>query len=186
MFSKDICVEFGLDKCRTLNVVRGKLDEIPHDLQDLRIMKAMMAEETYKYLGIKQMKKELTKEFTRRVDQTIPSLGQYQTIQQLSTNSVKLEIWMGKPLHGRHPCEISQAHVDTRASNYWLVAGQLFPETEGFMMAIQDQVIPTRNYMKVIVRDATLQMIIAAMAAGQVETIQHITAGCTSFGGWST
>lgn len=40
------------------------------------------------------------------------------------------------------PQRITQDDVDKAALNYWLVSGQIFPETEGFF---QDQVIPTRN-----------------------------------------
>uniref|UniRef100_A0A6P7GJR4 Uncharacterized protein LOC114339719 n=1 Tax=Diabrotica virgifera virgifera TaxID=50390 RepID=A0A6P7GJR4_DIAVI len=60
----------------------------------------------------------------------------------------KMRTWMGKPLHGRHLNEVNQEYVDSRASNYWLVSGKMFSETEVFLLAIQDQVIPTRNYLK--------------------------------------
>jgi hypothetical protein len=39
------------------------------------------------------------------------------------------------------------------ASNEWLKAGELFPETTGFMIAIQDQVISNNNYKKHILKD---------------------------------
>lgn len=29
----------------------------------------------------------------------------------------------------------------------WLTNGRLFPETEGFYKSIQDQIVPTRNYI---------------------------------------
>jgi len=37
-----------------------------------------------------------------------------------------------KTLHGRHPHDLEQNHIDTIASNKWLKIGSLFPETEGF------------------------------------------------------
>jgi hypothetical protein len=48
-------------------------------------------------------------------------------------------------LHGRHPYDLSQQYVDIEESNKWLTNADLFAETEGFLIAIQDQVIPTRN-----------------------------------------
>jgi hypothetical protein len=49
--------------------------------------------------------------------------------------------WSQKALHGRHPRDLSQEHVDIEASNKWLTNADFFAETEGFLTAIQDQVI---------------------------------------------
>ncbi|XP_047019155.1 uncharacterized protein LOC124637519 [Helicoverpa zea] len=51
----------------------------------------------------------------------------------------KIATWRQKSLHGRHYHDLQQPHVDKNASNAWLQRGELFPETEAFMMAIQDQ-----------------------------------------------
>ena len=59
-------------------------------------------------------------------------------------NKVKGQ-WSQKALHGRHPYDLSQQYVDIEASNKWLTIADLFAETEGFLTAIQDQVILTRN-----------------------------------------
>jgi hypothetical protein len=62
-------------------------------------------------------------------------------------NEVKRQ-WSQKTLHGRHPCDLSQQCVDIEALNKWLKSADLFAETEGFLTAIQDQVIlkeSTRN-----------------------------------------
>jgi len=66
----------------------------------------------------------------------------------------KHQEWRNKELHGRHPHELDQNHVDRAASNAWLKCGDLMPETEGFMLAIQDQVVNTRNYLKYIIKEA--------------------------------
>ncbi|GBP07352.1 hypothetical protein EVAR_71102_1 [Eumeta japonica] len=105
------------------------------------------------------------------------------TVQHISTNCDKLELWKSKPLHGRHPNEASKDNVDNKASNHWLVAGCLFPETEGFMIAIQDQVIPTRNYLKAILRDTGVVSDSCRYGCNAIETIQHITSGCTCLAG---
>lgn len=61
--------------------------------------------------------------------------------------------WKRKELHGRHLHELEEAQVDKSASNKWLHLGEFFPETEGFLLAIQDQVISTKNYRKYILKD---------------------------------
>ena len=66
-------------------------------------------------------------------------------------NKVKRQ-WSQKALHGRHPYDLSQQYVDIEASNKWLTNADLFAETEGFLTAIQDQVILTRNYKKYILK----------------------------------
>jgi hypothetical protein len=55
------------------------------------------------------------------------------------TNKVKRQ-WSHKAFHGRHPYDLSQ-HVNIEASNKWLTSADLITKTEGFLMAIQDQVI---------------------------------------------
>ena len=53
----------------------------------------------------------------------------------------------------------------------------LFAETEGFLIAIQDQVILTRNYMKYILKQPNIDEL-CRRCGKEPETIQHITAAC--------
>lgn len=69
------------------------------------------------------------------------------------TDEYKMRIWKEKLLHGRHPNEVTQDYVFSGASNYWLTTGKMFPETEGLLLAIQEQVISTRSYLKYIYVD---------------------------------
>lgn len=92
----------------------------------------------------------------------------------------KIAIWTQKSLHGRHRLDLTNPNVDKIASNMWLKRGELFPETEGFMLAIQDQVIDTRNYRKHIIHDHTLVTDRCRHCHGASETIQHITGACKS------
>jgi ribosomal protein L37E len=63
------------------------------------------------------------------------------------------------------------------ASNKWLTRTDLFAETEGFLTAIQDQVIPTRNYKKYILKHPNADEL-CRRCGKESETIQHITAAC--------
>lgn len=92
----------------------------------------------------------------------------------------KINEWTQKSLHGRHRKDLINPHVDKIASNEWLRKGELFPETEGFMLAIQDQVVETRNYRKFIIRDKNLLTDQCRHCHSNSETIQHITGSCKS------
>jgi hypothetical protein len=91
-------------------------------------------------------------------------------------NNVKRQ-WSQKALHGRHPYDLSQQYVDIEASNKWLTNPDLFAETEGFLTAIQDQVILTRNYKKYILKQPNIDELCRSFGK-ESETIQHITAAC--------
>jgi len=82
-----------------------------------------------------------------------------------------------KALHGRHSYDLSQQYVDIEASNKWLTNADLFAETEGFLTAIQDQVIPTRNYKKYIFKQPYIDEM-CRRCGKESETIQRITAAC--------
>lgn len=100
--------------------------------------------------------------------------------EKIKDNSQKIAEWKQKSLHGRHWQDLQQPHVDREASNAWLQRGELFPETEGFMLAIQDQTIETRNYQKHIIRLPNLPTDSCRRCHSSSETIQHITGACRS------
>lgn len=96
----------------------------------------------------------------------------------ITTENQKLQNWLQKSLHGRHRRDLLNPNIDKVSSNMWLKRGELFPETEGFMLGIQDQVIDTRNYRKFIIKDNTSDLCRHCHSAS--ETIQHITGACRS------
>ncbi|XP_067139882.1 uncharacterized protein [Centruroides vittatus] len=100
------------------------------------------------------------------------------TTQHIKSIDTIKQSWARKALHGRHPYDLAHDFVDKTASNSWLARGCLFGETEGFMIAIQDQVINTKNYRKHILKDATLTNDTCRKCHIMPETIQHITSGC--------
>jgi hypothetical protein len=296
-FSRDINMQFGFDKCRTIHIVKGKVRPGDYAVDDTESITAMESDELYKYLGYQQskginhiqIKKALTAEYKKRVNSIcksqltskhlIKAINSYaipvltysfgvikwtktdirhveiatrtiftknnnhhpksavermsikrenggrgliaihplwikqvnnlksfffhkanssdihkaivcndvnftplnltdQTLLTTETDSeaVRVEQWKKKVLHGRHPHDLSQAHVDPIASNKWLKLGSLFPETEGFIIAIQDQVINTKNYRKHIIKDLADDR--CRKCRSHPETIQHITGAC--------
>jgi len=69
---------------------------------------------------------------------------------------------------------ISQQYIDTEASNAWLTNADLFAETQGFLTAIQDQVILIRNYKKYILKQPDTDEL-CRKCGKESEKIQHIT-----------
>lgn len=299
-FSKDICMNFGVDKCKIFSVNRGKVQDSNYILENGEIIESLGEENSYKYLGFQQSKQiyhsqtkaDLTRKFQRRLDlilkthlnsrNTIKAINTYaiplltysfgvinwsqtnlkklqttintkltkhrkhhpnscsqrltlpreeggrgiidiqnlhnkqiislrtffyskatnsllhhytvkidkkltplnlhetnpQKNEQITDSNNKMNNWAQKSLHGRHKADLSQAHIDKAASNKWLVKGELFPETEAFMLAIQDQVIATRNYRKYITKEPNLPTDLCRQCNSASETIQHITSAC--------
>ncbi|XP_033218343.1 uncharacterized protein LOC117173809 [Belonocnema kinseyi] len=56
--------------------------------------------------------------------------------------------WRQKASHGNHPNTFDQNKVGSEASNIWLRKGVLYPEREGFVIAIHDKVVSSRNSCK--------------------------------------
>ncbi|XP_044757749.1 uncharacterized protein LOC123315909 [Coccinella septempunctata] len=86
--------------------------------------------------------------------------------------------WRGKELHGRFHASMHQPEVDKIKSNAYLTAGYLFPETEGALFAVQDQVIPTRNYAKFIMKQQVDNTKCRVCNEAE-ETVQHLSGGCS-------
>ena len=80
-------------------------------------------------------------------------------------------------MHGRHPYYLSKQYVDIEASNKWLTNADLFAETEGFLIAIQEQVTLRRNYKKYILTQPNTDEL-CRRCGKESDTIQHITAAC--------
>ena len=91
-------------------------------------------------------------------------------------NKVKRQ-WSPKALHDRHPYDLSQQYVDIEASKKWLTNADLFAESEGFLISIQDQVILKRNYNRYILKQPDTDEL-CRRCGKESETIQHITAAC--------
>ena len=83
-----------------------------------------------------------------------------------------------KTLNGRPAYDLEAPGVDKMASPARLTVGELFPQTTGFMIAMQDQGISTNNYYKYSLRDPNIATDICRKYGEQSETIQHITDAC--------
>ena len=89
--------------------------------------------------------------------------------------SMKQEKWKDKALHGQYPKTLEKPHVDTITTNKWL-SSNLKGETEGLLVAAQDQAINTRNFQKVICDQQVESK--CRMCSQHEETVDHIVSGC--------
>ena len=55
------------------------------------------------------------------------------------------EGWKDKPLHDKYPIRASDPDVNSSLTHQWLALTDLKSETEGFIIAAQDQNLPKRN-----------------------------------------
>ncbi|XP_030765533.1 uncharacterized protein LOC115889621 [Sitophilus oryzae] len=97
---------------------------------------------------------------------------------QIESHSSRINNWEEKILHGKYPLQLAAAHIDKTTSISFLKYGNLHPETEGFMLAIQDRIMRTRNYEKHILKTDTID--VCRKCAKPGETIEHITGACSA------
>jgi hypothetical protein len=60
------------------------------------------------------------------------------------------DAWKDKALHGQYPGKVDDMEI---VSWDWLKTGWLKKETEGFLLAAQDQALPTKNYKVTIMKE---------------------------------
>ena len=124
-----------------------------------------------------KFKREITMpEFENREDKSASENAKaLKHIFKSRMKSMKEEKWKDKALHGQYPKILEKPHVDTFTTNKWL-SSNLKGETEGLLVAAQDQAINTRNYQKVICGQQMESK--CRMCSQQEETVDHIVSGC--------
>ena len=82
VFSEDIGMEFGIEKCATLVMEKGKIvKSVGIELPDGKVIKSLQEGESYKYLGIlkayqfleEKMKLNVSKEYIRKLRKVLKS-----------------------------------------------------------------------------------------------------------------
>ena len=93
--------------------------------------------------------------------------------EQKLRHDARLEAWKEKALHGQFIRKTEELGV---TSWKWLLDGKLKKETEGMILAAQDQVLPTRNVqVKIYGKTGTSK---CRMCDHAEETIMHIVSEC--------
>ena len=113
--------------------------------------------------------KEVTKEEILKVQETKKEYHK----QEINTRK---ERWQGKALHGQYLNDI-EGKVDCDNIWNWLTNGELKKETEGFIMAAQDQALRT-NAIKTKI-DKTAIDSKCRLCKEKEETIDHLVSACS-------
>ena len=125
-----------------------------------------------------KFKKELNvKEIARKNNESFTKLAkrvkQHAKSQALDNMKQK---WESKAIHGQYPSRIKEADVDFKQTNNWLKGTGLKAETEGLIIAAQDQSLASRLYHRKIIKDGTSQL--CRLCSRYDESIDHILSGC--------
>ena len=86
--------------------------------------------------------------------------------------------WEEKRLYGQFPKRVAQEHISKHLSYQWLKTSGMKGETEGLILAAQDQSLPTRNYQTNITKE--LGNDLCRLCKAKPETIDHLISGCES------
>lgn len=96
---------------------------------------------------------------------------QYNNIETLKKN------WKSGAMKGKYPKNLEDENVDQTMSTRYLKKSNIFSETIGFMHAIQDKTIKTKNYMKYIMKQNVNDM--CRLCGKITESIEHLSSGCS-------
>ena len=84
--------------------------------------------------------------------------------------------WREQPLHGTYPLRTDHVDVDKARTHQWLSSSSLKGETEGFILAAQDQSISTRVYQTRILKNGANPN--CRICTEKEETVGHIISAC--------
>ncbi|KAI5707600.1 hypothetical protein M8J77_005689 [Diaphorina citri] len=97
---------------------------------------------------------------------------QHETVETLQSN------WKNGPLKGKYPKNLLEnEHVDKKLTSSYLCKSNLYSETVGFLHAIQDRTIKTRNYLKHVMKQNVDDM--CRLCGRITESIEHLSSGCS-------
>lgn len=84
--------------------------------------------------------------------------------------------WKEKPMHGQYANRLADGDVDQQQSNKWLKTSGLKSETEGLIIAAQDQAINTKYHQAKIIKNGNDPY--CRICGRFQETVDHIISGC--------
>ena len=86
------------------------------------------------------------------------------------------EGWKDKPLHGKYPIRASDPDVNSSLTHQWLALSGLKSETEGLIIAAQDQSLPTTNFQANTLENGANSK--CWVCDKHTETIDHLVSAC--------
>ena len=130
------------------------------------------SEKFYRELNLeRQENNHLTTNSTSEIARKRKKSAKYAGLKQLESR------WQEKPLHGQFVARAKHADVDEVATHQWLRSSGLKGETEGFILAAQDQSLFTRNYQANVLHNGADDK--CRFCEEKTETIDHLVSGCS-------
>ena len=114
---------------------------------------------------------EVLEEDPTKVAKQVKKAVKKEILKQVQTN------WEEKSLYGQYPLRANQADVDKSMTHQWLRSSGLKGETEGFILAAQDQCLPTRNYHANVLKNGANPN--CRICDKSLETVDHLVSGCS-------
>ena len=84
--------------------------------------------------------------------------------------------WAEKPLHRQYSLRSNNDDVDQKKTYQWLCSSGLKAETEGFILAAQDQSLITRNNQAKVMKNGADPR--CPICTQYEKTIDHLISGC--------
>ena len=133
-------------------------------------------EENKKLHSIVKEARKFKREFELKNENTVnEDLPATKQVKQCANKQLS-KSWSQNPLHGKYTLRCQQADVDQTATHQWLRSLELKAETEGFILAAQDQSLFTRNYQANILRNGASDK--CRFSDNYTETVDHLVSGC--------
>ena len=137
VFSEDIGMEFGIEKCAMLVVKKGKIvKSVGIELPDGKVIKSLQKGESYKYLGIleadkfleEKMKLNVSKEYIRRIRKVLKSkLNGGNLVRGVNTWAVSLLRYSVVFVSWR---KSELQAIDRKTRNLFTIYGALHPNSD--------------------------------------------------------
>jgi len=83
-----------------------------------------------------------------------------------------------RPLQGRYWQRLEESGADVPLSLAWLKSSTLQPGMEGFIIAVQEQMVATRNFAANVASSGATLSPMCRMCESAVETVDHILSSC--------
>ena len=137
VFSEDIGMEFGIEKCAMLVMERGKIvKSVGIELPDGKVIKSLQEGESYKYLGIleadrfleEKMKLNVSKEYIRRLRKVLKSkLNSGNLVRGVNTWAVSLLRYSAAFVSWR---KSELEAIDRKTRKLFTIYGALHPKSD--------------------------------------------------------
>ena len=128
----------------------------------------------------KKFAREIDLDLETEFDGEIKNTENAQKLKRIAKEKGKKAIataWKSKPLHGQWPLRSQKADADLHDNRQWLRSAGLKVETEGFIVAAQDQSLFARNFQANILHNGAYPR--CRFCKTSTETIDHLISGCT-------